>query len=325
MGDSSLKPRIREGKVSIGTHQLYLSIHGPHRMPGEPIVVIIPGVMCSMKQWAAVRRLLEEEKKSVPFLLYERSGHNESEDSPNPPTAVNIAKELNALLKAVEVEPPYVLVCHSFGGIIAREFIHLKQTNGEDGDISGIVFVDANQEKNIQLWPNPEFGPDIGKGIDYWEMATKDLRALTAEEWKDVMESQSTERSQRTQAAELQNYPDSVRALADRKQLGREPPLLGSRPVSVLRGDTLRDERLMYNLGVAAGNGTEEQRAMYRKKLGTFEELDVSFQREHLLLSTNSHFVQAKNSGHNVQLQEPMLIVEEIGWVLQELDRAKTQ
>ena len=39
-------------------------------------------------------------------------------------TAADLARDLEALLKALGISPPYVLVAHSWGGVIARTFAH---------------------------------------------------------------------------------------------------------------------------------------------------------------------------------------------------------
>lgn len=56
-------------------------------------------------------------------------------------TAMEMAVDLERVLGALAVTPPYVLVGHSWGGIVARVFAHRQPTA-----VAGLVFVDATHE-----------------------------------------------------------------------------------------------------------------------------------------------------------------------------------
>ncbi|KAI9929583.1 hypothetical protein MW887_001057 [Aspergillus wentii] len=299
--------------ISLSTHRLFLSISGPDRTPDQPIVLIFPGVGTSIKEWAAVKRLLEQ---TVRTLLYERAGYGESDESPNPPTAINIAMELDELLTVADIQPPYVIVCHSYGGITAREFIHLRQQRGGSDDIIGMVLVDANQEQSIANWPSPVLDP-LAQGLDFnAALGLPETRRLTDDEWAAMLKENQSERHQKTSGKEMEHYIDSCKELGTKKQLNRNPPLLGNHPVVVLMGNAASDHWKVYNAGIAIGNGTEQERADYRQKMEEYPVLDEKFQRETLSLSTRSVFRWAVNSGHWVHVTEPERIVDEVISVL---------
>ena len=75
----------------------------------------------------------------------------------------------------------------------------------------------------------------------------------------------------------------------------------------------------VYEAGVRAGNGTEEERGAFREMLKTYGTVNEGWQRGILALSSNSRWADATKSGHNVQFTEPELIVEELRWVLDNL------
>jgi pimeloyl-ACP methyl ester carboxylesterase len=56
-------------------------------------------------------------------------------------TAADLATDLEALLAALGISPPYILVAHSWGGVIARTFAHAHK-----GAVVGLVLVDATHE-----------------------------------------------------------------------------------------------------------------------------------------------------------------------------------
>jgi pimeloyl-ACP methyl ester carboxylesterase len=153
----------RSGPVSIGSHNLFLHVSGPDRKANEPVVIIVQGFATSIKAFAAVKRLL------TPFVrtyAYERSGYGQSDTSFTKPTSTTIAAELYLLLKSANITPPYILVAHSWGGMLAREFIALRPD-----DVAGLVLVDTNQEHMLEVidWRHPSIRAVIGK-LDYFEV-----------------------------------------------------------------------------------------------------------------------------------------------------------
>jgi pimeloyl-ACP methyl ester carboxylesterase len=78
-----------------------------------------------------------------------------SDPGPWPRTARHIADELHQLLTAAAVPPPYLLVGHSVGGIIIRQFaVHHPEL------FAGLVFVDSSHEnQNQRLAPYRDGGP----------------------------------------------------------------------------------------------------------------------------------------------------------------------
>jgi hypothetical protein len=136
---------------------------------------------------------------------------------------------------------------------------------------------------------------------------------LSEGEWAAVEKEQNDPRHQITEAAESRGYRGDSPVLAAKKQFEIQP--LGDHPISVIRANTPRDFQLMYDAGVAAGNGTEEERALYREYLSNWDEKDRRWQGEILRLSNFGKLVRAAHSGHNVQMVDPELVAEEIKWV----------
>ncbi|TVY88870.1 Uncharacterized protein LAWI1_G007762 [Lachnellula willkommii] len=301
--------REKSAMIPIGTHALFLSASGLSRKPGTPIVLLMPGSGSTIAEWVGVRRLV------TPFarwVEYDRSGLGRSGspvERPDVISAVSAAGELDALLKNAGVAPPYLVVCHSWGGLTAREFLHLRP-----GDVVGMVFVDANTEKSFDggNWPLPYISAVIG------DINWNDATGLTAnqklarEKWEVVLKMQQDPRHHLTEAAESRGYKASQTVLAAKKQF--ENQVLGDRAISVIRGNAPGDLQRMYDAGVAAGNGTEEDRRLFREYLEHADKKDHLWQEEILKLSTCGRFVRSR-SGHNVQMVEPELVAEEIKWV----------
>jgi pimeloyl-ACP methyl ester carboxylesterase len=157
------------GKISIGHGRtLYLQCAGR----GSPTVVLESGIHDSSDTWT-----LSEAKPPVVghptvfagvarfthVCMYDRPGTIRYTNPPTlttrstpvkmPRTLTSMASDLHALLTRARVPGPYVLVGHSYGGLIVRLFAqtHPKQT-------AGLVFVDAfgtniRRLFGPRLWP----------------------------------------------------------------------------------------------------------------------------------------------------------------------------
>jgi pimeloyl-ACP methyl ester carboxylesterase len=212
----------------------------------------------------------------------------------------------------MNVAGPYIVVSHSWGGILSREFLNLR---GED--VVGMVFVDPNMERTFE---RPEEFPyqcveAIGEGIDVWDITGERVdNVLAPEEFEMVVRSDENPRMQATQAAEKIGFKGSFSTLAEKKQL--ENHSLGRHAVSVIAAcwTGLHFQRTLDE-AVRRGNGTREERADYQAFVDDWIANGPGRMREIICLSSQASlrfFRMSKKSGHNVQMIEPGLIVEEI-------------
>jgi pimeloyl-ACP methyl ester carboxylesterase len=79
--------------------------------------------------------------KHARTVVYERAGLGRSSLGEEPRSAQVIARELHELLKVTGQPPPYVLVGHSYGGLLVRVFAHMYPE-----ETSGLVLVDPATE-----------------------------------------------------------------------------------------------------------------------------------------------------------------------------------
>jgi pimeloyl-ACP methyl ester carboxylesterase len=158
------------GLVDIGGRRLYLECRGT----GSPTVVLEDGAGLG----ADLRSVdLLEPAGSRPMVLpavagftrvcaYDRPGvtlvHNpavrplapadrpfpsRSDPAPMPRTAGDVAADLHALLGAAGVPGPYVLVGHSFGGLVGQLY-----ARAYPDEVVGLVLVDAAHEETYPAW-----------------------------------------------------------------------------------------------------------------------------------------------------------------------------
>lgn len=120
--------------VDVGGYRLHLYCTGEAQL-GEPTVIMEAGSGSVGLMWALVQ---DEVAKSARICTYDRAGLGWSESSPKPRTADVITDELHTLLVNAEIDGPYILVGHSLGGIFVREY----QYKHPD-EVVGIILVDS--------------------------------------------------------------------------------------------------------------------------------------------------------------------------------------
>lgn len=122
--------------VAVGGHQMHILCAGE----GSPTVILEAAGGHFSATWALVHPAIAQ---STRVCAYDRAGYGWSEPGPEPRDAGRIATELHTLLEQARIDPPYVLVGHSVGGIYIR--VYNAQYPGE---AVGMALVDATHPDN---------------------------------------------------------------------------------------------------------------------------------------------------------------------------------
>ena len=125
--------------VDLDGYKLHLHATGK----GKPTVVLIPGAGDYSFDWNLVQPSLA---RLTQVCSYDRAGFAWSDLGPTPRTVRQEANEVHLLLKNARIEPPYVLVGHSLGGLIVR--VYADQYPDE---VTGVVLVDSTHEDTVLL------------------------------------------------------------------------------------------------------------------------------------------------------------------------------
>ncbi len=125
--------------ISIGQGcTLYLLEKGS----GGPTVLFESGIAATNLNWC---RIQETVSRFTHTASYDRGGLGWSSPASSARTPGNIAIELHAMLEGAGIKPPYVLVGHSFGGLVMRRYALLYPE-----DVAGVVLVDPMR---CEEWP----------------------------------------------------------------------------------------------------------------------------------------------------------------------------
>jgi pimeloyl-ACP methyl ester carboxylesterase len=308
--------------VSIGTHSLYLSISGPPRQdPRKPLIIVFPGAGDTSFSWVPLSRLIAP---SFRILLYDRSGLGRSpprpESTPTPlHVAVTAAKELHAALDVSHLAPPYMLCAHSYGAIIAREFLHLWPD-----EVVGMALVEGSTERQCQFFrvPDPNIQAVMGDLSFARVTGLREAagRWMGREEWRE--RARLIAGGVEAAGEETGAFVEVCETLGVKRQMERR--FLGEKPLSLIRSCGRADYEAIYDAGVRAGNGTLEQRKAFKELLEVWDVVDKELKEEQLKLSRNSRMVFLPDCGHNVQLLRPDVVASEIQWVMDSIQKPGT-
>jgi pimeloyl-ACP methyl ester carboxylesterase len=122
---------------------------------GGPAVVFEAGIAATNLNWHQIQETVSEFTFTA---SYDRSGLGWSSPCRTVRTPGNISAELHAMLQSAGIKPPYILVGHSFGGLVMRRY---AATYPEE--VAGVVLVDPMR---CDEWPplNPEKQSMIDRG-----------------------------------------------------------------------------------------------------------------------------------------------------------------
>jgi pimeloyl-ACP methyl ester carboxylesterase len=134
-------------QIDIGGWRLHLHCTGLVR-PEYPTVVLEAGNGAMSVDWALVQPIVARDAR---VCSYDRAGTGWSDLGPDPRTMRQIVWELRTLLERSGERLPVVLVGHSFGGALARQFAATYPT-----DVVGMVLVDAQADDYLRLTANGE-------------------------------------------------------------------------------------------------------------------------------------------------------------------------
>ena len=113
-----------------------------------PPIVFENGLGGSFDGWKEVYPSVSVDHAAV---LYHRFGYGKSSDTTAPRDGQHIVEELRTFLKAKDIQPPYVLVGHSVGGLYAQYFARKHPE-----EVSALVLVDSTHPHQMQGNGAPE-------------------------------------------------------------------------------------------------------------------------------------------------------------------------
>jgi len=165
--------------VSVGDHQLDVVREGS----GGPALVFETGLADSLDSWLPMAHTVSEFTTTI---AYSRAGFGRSGAGSSDHSVTRDVQDLHALLQALAIKPPFILVAHSYGGIIARLYVSTYPR-----DVAGIVLVDGTHEQQVERWNaiDSTYAPAFRTVFD--SMATQTPPGARAAEIRETMKIQA--------------------------------------------------------------------------------------------------------------------------------------
>ncbi|MFQ6045955.1 MAG: alpha/beta fold hydrolase [Gemmatimonadales bacterium] len=265
---------------------------------GSPTVVLDAGLGSSLLDWSLVQ---DEVARFTRVCSFDRPGYGWSEPRRGGRTSHVMVQELQELLQTAEIDGPYVMVGHSFGGLNVRLF---SARNPEK--VRGLVLVDASHEEGLQRLPRTYWRfVRLSLRVARWIAPIGGLRLADAlgfvpttrlfEHFPEETAAFARQlcfrsRTMRTALRELAALPVSQRQVTE---VGH----LGDLPVVVLTSNLFTDS----DRELAPGVSLEEMRSAWHV-----------LQSELLRLSSRSRRVLVEDSGHYMAIERPQPVIRAI-------------
>jgi pimeloyl-ACP methyl ester carboxylesterase len=274
------------GLVEVGGgRKMYLKCRGA----GFPTVVLVAGLRGSAEEWTIAKKagppVFPEVAKFTRVCAYDRPGTPVGEkpsrsDPVRQPTTVGTAvADLHALLTAAGEAGPYVLVAHSYGGLIGRLY-----ASTYPHDVPGLVLVDALSE-----------GLKDAETPEQWAMQRRLIEGDVREDVAQypALETIDVDRSfdQMRAAPPLPQLPLIVLS-ADRGWGPQVPSMIAA---GTLPADVPRDFGYVTDAAQKEAQGKLAQ------------------------LVPNAKHISNTNSGHEIHKEQPQLVIDAIHQVVDEV------
>lgn len=133
-GQSPNPDAARAIRVPAADGEMALFVSGE----GSQVIVLVAGYGGDHRTWTTVQPKLTKLGRVV---SYDRLGSGASTRSKRPRVATNFVEELRQGLKNAGLQPPYMLVGHSYGGLMVRLF-----ASRYPNEVSGLALVDPAME-----------------------------------------------------------------------------------------------------------------------------------------------------------------------------------
>ena len=289
--------------IDFGPRRLHLYEQGS----GSPAVILEAGIAGTSLGWALVQ---PEIAKFTRVCGYDRAGLGWSDAALSVPSVSDALIDLHTLLSRANVPPPYVLVGHSFGGLLVRAYAHRMPE-----EVAGLILIDpvsiaywtgcSPREKarlalgarfsrrgallarlgvvrlalaallgGGRLFPKLISRVSAGKGRGTVERLVGEVRKLPRDVWPAIASHWSDPKCFRAMAAALESLPENAREMLDTSVPAQIPLVI-----------------------LSAADSTKLE----------WEERE-KWVRE----SQNGIHVRVANSGHWIQLEQPEIVVDAV-------------
>lgn len=268
----TIDPETPPGRlIDVGTHRLHIHCMGA----GSPTVIMEYGLGGHSLEWVFVQAELARRQRAC---AYDRAGYGWSDRGPSPRLSSTIARELSRLLDRASLEPPFILVGHSFGGFNIRQLQQLRPH-----EVVGMVLIESSHEAQFERLKS-EAGVNVTPSGNTFTLKyvprERNLPPAVGNVVRNAQLTRKTYATVRNEMAAMLRSADEMRTM----------DFIGDTPLVVLTREPENPEQ----------------------RSDRFEDTWQSLQRRLTRLSSRSRQVIARNSGHDIHIDAPELVVDAV-------------
>lgn len=288
--------------VDVGGYRLHIRKLGS----GTPTILLESGSGESSLSW---RDIPENLSSFATVVSYDRAGYAWSEEATTPRTGENIVRELHVALKNTDIQPPYILVGHSLGGMYSRLY---AQTYSDE--VAGLVLVDARPENDARR-TNEIYAKERPKVNPTPLISILLERSGAFRLFPNFILTGRVEHQDRKSFVNIVASPKYFRSVAEEGDLA-------STTENAIRGQHLG------NLPVRViARGIQQNLTQFGISKRGNKQIEQSWQigqREMLKISTNSKFIVAKKSDHMIIHDQPELVIQVIRELISNINHQRS-
>jgi hypothetical protein len=165
------------------------------------------------------------------------------------------------------------------------------------------------------------------QGLDIPPIAIpRDECALAEDEYNDLLASTSTEAQKAAAAREWTALQSSYLPFRVGQFFDRHPPFLAGTPICLIHAHSNVTFQTLFDMGVKAGNATEDQREEFWKLLETWKGDMLVNQSQFLRLTERENgkaMMAREGTGHDVMMLDVDVCVQAVKWVLERVALGK--
>lgn len=305
-----------------GTRMLTSFLPSPKQSKDDDVTcILIHGFGCMSMEWLHVIQHLMEQHAGVSIFNYDRILLADPMEDGMQRDVDTLVQELMFLLHQRQLTPPYVVVGHSYGGLIAQQFASVLN-DATDNGVVGMVLIDPAHERQYEMFPRDfVFGFQVMMPFIFrcYEMIASIYPIFL---WMDRLS--------------LFNFPplfllppaSGIRPLAVKLY---SDPCVWKRVLGELNGCTTSFSRGLqenknyrrfdFNLpiGLVVANCRRHTPTLWPQKV---TDAFIALHRE-LIGRPKSRLFMANQSDHWVHMEEPAVVLAAVDFVLAEVSKSR--
>ena len=271
---------------------------------GTPTVIFDSGVTGETVGWALVQ---PEIAKHTRACSYDRAGTGFSDPGTRTGTSANIVDDLHRLLKAAAIEPPYILVGHSYGGMNVRLY-----KDHYASEVVGMVLVDPSHEDWVhRVWALSPLQPTYEQLVaDSFEPMWRDERECVRAATLGFIE--GSELYEKCISEPDPHFSDAINAAYLETHLSpayHQAGLTEDENLHFASSDQLRAARIWYGdmplIVLAAGDRPKLRKGETQAHHDAINRLWYVLFDELAALSTRGVNRVVPNTGHDIPMTQP--------------------